>query len=763
MSATLEKSNHILYHKKSLGNGDLSSQITKKLKNQSKHSKNLKNQMKKMQETMSDFDYKLATKKNHKKNNKNTLKSNIEKVSENQKILNKKLNSTKFNKNNPNNFFTKHKKLPNTLQEIDENIELAKLLLKNPEKMTIEEKIYIASFNDKEFKLFIEYLRMKDRELKWQGNGLGSGHYYEGFISIYRKYGSNENERFSSLRKFLKLNYNNYLSKENNKNNNNNKNIFKFNDEFNADNLNPDDLNQTNDTDFKNYEKQGKEMLNQLDNFTKILNDNKDEIYMNKFKNTNEIINNELDRNYNKLKEDLENLEKLKENPFSNIDEIYQNYINNRNKKFDDEKNLLNKKIYDYINNMNLTYLEFAKRFENLNEKNKIFIDECEKKFVDLKILTNDESKQICFILKKYNGEIITPEIFANFIENLCKEYENKNHIKRKSTNLFIEAESETAENAINILNEDDDFDPYNNNYEMTNVFDPTSKLKQELKGKYLQEFENIMKNKSATTINRIAKGYLKRKEIKSERIYIYILAKRICKLFRKNYQIRMNQKEIAARKITYLIKKNYWHKMDMKNTNNFVSRWIKDKDFISMQNKKNLAATTIQIAFHKYKINKNKNYLDKEILKSKICMFCKNNNVEFLCKDCDENHYCERCFKKYHLRGNKRNHNYIIIQENIKDKYKKLRPIIIEKRSRIKQYLDYNKINLFNHLSMWDFNNNGTITYNNLKDAINMKGFIDDSEIKKLILDYSLNYAVGSCDINNNPVILLKFCYDFV
>jgi hypothetical protein len=341
----------------------------------------------------------------------------------------------------------------------------------------------------------------------------------------------------------------------------------------------------------------------------------------------------------------------------------------------------------------------------------------------------------------------------------MCKDYETQKHKQRKSIHDFVEAESETADNAIN-MNDDDDYDPYNNSYEKTNIYDPGSKLKQELKGKYLQEFENIMKNKSANTINRIAKGYLKRKEIKSQRIYVYILAKRICKLFRKNYEMRMNQKEIAARKITYLLKKNYWHKTDMKNANNFVSRWIKDKDFVSLQNKKNLAATTIQMAFHKYKINKNKFYLDKEILKSKICMFCKNFNVEYLCKDCEENHYCERCFKKYHFRGNKRNHNYVIIQEKYK---KKLRPFIIEKRSKIKQFLDNNKINLFNHLSMWDFNNNGTITYNNLKDALNMKGFIEVKEIKKLILDYSLNYAVNDNNVLNNPLISLKFCYDFV
>ena len=36
--------------------------------------------------------------------------------------------------------------------------------------MTNEEKVYIASFNDKEFALFIKFLKMKDREIKWQGN-----------------------------------------------------------------------------------------------------------------------------------------------------------------------------------------------------------------------------------------------------------------------------------------------------------------------------------------------------------------------------------------------------------------------------------------------------------------------------------------------------------------------------------------------------------------------------------------------------------------
>jgi len=52
--------------------------------------------------------------------------------------------------------------------------------------MTIEEKIYINSLDDKEFKRLIEYLKVKSRELQWRGNDLGSGHYNELYIKIDR-------------------------------------------------------------------------------------------------------------------------------------------------------------------------------------------------------------------------------------------------------------------------------------------------------------------------------------------------------------------------------------------------------------------------------------------------------------------------------------------------------------------------------------------------------------------------------------------------
>ena len=53
-------------------------------------------------------------------------------------------------------------------------------------------------------------------------------------------------------------------------------------------------------------------------------------------------------------------------------------------------------------------------------------------------------------------------------------------------------------------------------------------KNKKKIRGKYLTEYEKHLKNKSATTINRIIKGHLIRKKDKITRIYIMIMTKRI-------------------------------------------------------------------------------------------------------------------------------------------------------------------------------------------------------------------------------------------
>ena len=89
----------------------------------------------------------------------------------------------------------------------------------------------------------------------------------------------------------------------------------------------------------------------------------------------------------------------------------------------------------------------------------------------------------------------------------------------------------------------DEESESYDNNPEIKpsqNKIEYSEKIRQKIRGKYYAEFENILKNKSATTINRVTKGHLIRKKIKIKRIYTMIMVKRITKLFRKNYEEKM-------------------------------------------------------------------------------------------------------------------------------------------------------------------------------------------------------------------------------
>ena len=780
------QSTHVRYLRKEIGNGDIDSEINKQLKTTKK--KVLHNQLKKMKEPMKKFENDLQKKTMKRpftsrvQNFNNQLKKDLRKVNDNQKKLNRKLQNIPYeNKKNPNNFFSKQKRLPDTIQDIEDNADLARLLLKNPDKMTTEEKVYIASFNDREFKLFIDYLKMKDKEIKWQGNGLGSGHYYDGFISIYRKYGNDSNERFARLQNFLRINYNNKKAKE--INTERKKNIFEEEKALNGDNLG----NAEREYDF---ERQNDELKKQFNIYKNILSEEKNKMEIKKMEIDSKSVFHKLDEQKKELNNEIQNLQEIKSKNYD-LDELYQKYIidyelSKNGKKINEQS--LGRKLKIYLRDTGLNSDEFAHRFIESNLPpnlimtgyNYIFIPNAEKKLVELKVLTEDESNLLCKILLNYSDEYIREDFFSHFIHGLITDAETltKSKIAKRNKDNKKVSFYEDEKSAIEGKNEEsnEESESYDDNPEIKadkNKMDYSEKIRRKIRGKYYSEFENILKNKSATTINRVVKGHLVRKKNKVTRIYTMILVKRITKLLRKNYEEKMKYKNEAAKKITYLIKKNYWSKKDLKTMANFSSHWMKQNHHLTINDKKNIAATLIQNIWKKHRllleqdIREFKNKITNEMLKSKICFICKKNKVYFLCKDCLNNHYCEECFRLYHSRGNKRNHNYITVNElEGKDSEdKKITPEFIDQREMIKKYLNEHHLNLYQFLSMWDFKKNNTITYLNLQDALKVGGFGIDKNIQKAILEYSLKYVInGNRVLNHNKYIIsLKFCTDFL
>ena len=112
-------------------------------------------------------------------------------------------------------------KLPKTLLEIDSDVYLSTLLLKNPEFMTEEEKNFIYSFNKQEKLIFLEYLKMKSLEKNWMGNGYGGGNYLSNFHSIYRN--KEKENKTQNFKQYLKS-FGNFQEKEMEKQNLNFKN-----------------------------------------------------------------------------------------------------------------------------------------------------------------------------------------------------------------------------------------------------------------------------------------------------------------------------------------------------------------------------------------------------------------------------------------------------------------------------------------------------------------------------------------------------------
>jgi adenylate kinase family enzyme len=173
---------------------------------------------------------------------------------------------------------------------------------------------------------------------------------------------------------------------------------------------------------------------------------------MKKFDAEVKSVNNVLDSQRKKLKSDIESLHELK-NKRHNLDDLYQKYITDyelsKDGKQINEKSL-GRKISNYLKHTGLTPDELAHRFVekdlpiNLNnlEYNFINIPNAEKKFVDLKIIDEDESNLLCKILLTFSDENIREDLFSHFLKGLVDDAEknlkkNKISQSKKKYNLF--------------------------------------------------------------------------------------------------------------------------------------------------------------------------------------------------------------------------------------------------------------------------------------------------------------------------------------
>ena len=114
-----------------------------------------------------------------------------------------------------------------------------------------------------------------------------------------------------------------------------------------------------------------------------------------------------------------------------------------------EEKLYLN--VYDSNNN-----IVESESFVNFN-KDYVNLDNAEVHFVTLKILNEQESKRLCDILKKYNGNRMRADIFTEFLDSQGKTPPEKKQKKQK--NEFEEEETFEGDNAGNMENNEDDED----------------------------------------------------------------------------------------------------------------------------------------------------------------------------------------------------------------------------------------------------------------------------------------------------------------
>lgn len=660
----------------------------------------------------------------------------------------------------------KSMKLPINYRDIDNDSLLSEVLLKNPEFMSIEERQFVESFNEKETEVFFEYLKMKSKERNWIGNGLGSGFYLNNYIYFYRnkeKYKKpltfkdylnqiNENKK----KTIDNVNANNILKNENES--------MSFNSNFQNDNEEDTKkrrrLEKLRELALNKFNEEANELKKEMEDMRITMLKEKNNLIMEKATNDKEKMNFILNEKLEEIKKGKDNfLQNNNKNTEKDNDSESMSETNNminqyninlkNNKKIIIFKEKLFSQIKLYLTNHSMTTYELIKLIDmDYSKKEKIKIIDIEKKLSSLAITSKEEAEYFKKCLKENFGEEINIEVFNKLLEVVMKVSNNQNKDNDDNDNeelIEIIKEYNNRKKAVKSISK---LDEKGNKRKLSHNEYKTIMKDDVISSRNLKELNYIVKYKLATIINSNIKGYLIRKKISHIRKIRITSINKIITKFKEHFLKRMKIKHISAMKIQMLMRKNFKKSKKYATLEKLTSKWISNNQPIQ-----NICAIKIQRYWKIYKnrqLNEIKNSkvkkLDEGLLSNKLCYICGNNKVFFFCVDCGGIHYCEIDFMKYHNKGYMKNHDYLTVEENTK----KIKPGMNFDIKRLREYIKLNKIILYDHLKMWDFKKNSLIKVKHLKDALSVKFFNFKKEYCNILLSFSYQFLNENRDLSN-------------
>lgn len=672
-------------------------------------------------------------------------------------------------------------KLPINIQDIDNDSLLSEVLLKNPEFMSIEERQFIESFNEKETEIFFEYLKIKSKERNWIGNGLGSGFYLNNYIYFYRN--KEKYKKPLTLKDYLRqinenkkktidnVNVNNYYFKNENESESLNSNFHNNNEE---DAKKRRRLEKLRELALSKFNEEANELKKEMENMRLIMLKEKNTMIMEKATEDNKEIEFILNEKLEEIKKGKDNFLKHnskiteKDNDSESMSET-NNMINqyNINLKNNKKRIIFKEKLFSqiklYLTNHSLTTYELIKLIDiDYSKKEKIKIRDIEKKLSSLSIISKEEAEYFKKYLQESFGEEINIEVFNKLLEVIMKISNNLNKDNNDNEELIeIIKEYKNRDRAVRSVSK---LEEKGNKRKLSHNEYKTIMKDEVISSRNLKELNYIVKYKLATIINSNIKGYLIRKRINHIRKIRIISINKIITKFKEHFQKRMKIKHISAMKIQMLMRKNFKKSKKYAVLEKLTSKWISNKQPIQ-----NISAIKIQ---RYWKIYKNKQVneikiskikkLDEGLLSNKLCFICGNNKVLFFCVDCGGIHYCEIDFMKYHNKGYMKNHDYLTIEEN----KKKIKAGINFDIKRLREYIKSNKIILYDHLKMWDFKKNSLIKVKHLKDALSVKFFNFKKEYCNILLSFSYQFLKENSDLSNINDCYLNYeemCFNLI